>query len=157
MKSALVSTTLIFSFPLLGEECVRALPTPLVDSKHSAVSTYTQTNNSKRELIEAVVLKTGLMFTIRHFGCAHFGLSYEFSMKGEHDRNLINQALVYLGDVENVAPRYTKFISEHLSKLPYDYATPEEIVITPGYDWIFLSVENADMLKKLTITYDIAL
>ena len=157
MKRLLVSLVLLFSFSAFSEECIRALPTPIVDPKHSTVSTYSVKHNSGLELVEYVELKTGLMFSISHFGCAHFSLSYEFSMMEELELGMISQAIAYLSEVVSVAPIHTKFIIEHLSSLPDDYETPDEIVITPGYDWIFLKVNNTRKERKFSITYDIAL
>jgi len=158
MKKLTLIYILIYSgFCLAEDDCVRNTPESIGKAEHSLVESYNLSTNNDGHLVEEIKLKSGQGLYISQYGCAHFGLEYKFKLEKAFDGNLIIQARKYLALVGEFAPMFTLSLSKALDEVADNFATPEEITLTPGYDWIYLGAKSESNEHYFIISYDIAL
>ena len=140
-----------------NDDCVRALPEPIVITSHLDLSHYELKKQDSRHIEEVIQLKTGRKVIIAQYGCVHFGLSYKFLMDKEFVGSEISLAEKLLGEVSNVAPTFTQTLIAKLSEISEDYPTPEMVTFEVGYDLMHLKFEEVAGQTHFVISYDIAL
>ena len=157
MKGYFAILLFFISSHLIADDCIREIPSPIVEEGHPAVMGYGILELENRVLTEKVALNDGVSLEIIHSGCAHYTLAYVFSIEQPFLRNKISQAKIYLNQVKQFAPTVTTFVSNQLSEIDDSHPTPSFIEFEPGYDGVRIDTETKNGKHTFTIVYDIAL
>ncbi len=138
------------------DECVRGEPEPIIDDEKS-VSSYFATVGKEGELEENFVLSNGQGVKIRQYGCAHFGLAYQFHLAGVNNPEKVRLLKATMASIAKVSGSFTPSISDAISQLKEGEDIPEEITLMEGYEMLYLSRENTSDGELFVVQYDVAL
>ncbi|CAG0986102.1 hypothetical protein MTYP_02023 [Methylophilaceae bacterium] len=146
------------------DDCVRGLPQAVIDAEAPGIDKHAYTELPERKAIEAVTLKDGLQFRVHHYGCAHYGLTFEFMVdtpKAENGLTLLREAALLLerlvaADPDSYAGSFLKDVEKAVSQQSHEPG--DTIPVIDGYSWIIITEEtDAKGQRWIQLAYDIAL
>ncbi|MDH5217391.1 MAG: hypothetical protein OEX19_06840 [Gammaproteobacteria bacterium] len=144
------------------DDCVRALPKPIVKTDSKRVTNYSMVKTDHRNIEERFTLDKTNNIRIKQFGCAHFGVRYAKKINEipGNDNTTLKYALAFIEELKGVAyfqlRDAEKAIRDTIEK--GNWKPGEPITVIEGYEWVVVEVakDKQDELS-LQIGVDIAL
>ena len=145
--------------------CVRDLPQPVVNATARGVAAHSFNNLPGREAVEDVTLRDGLEIRVSHYGCAHYGLAFEFKVRARRPVNglgLLREADALVGRLIKADPK-----SHHVGDLRAairrglkrrSYRSGRFIPVGDEISWVAVSDEvDGKGRRRVRVVYDVAL